>query len=1182
MGTVNVFRGLDTIKETLSFNGVIKENLALNWEYVKIYKGSEELTPDYNVKGDDTILVVEYPEGVTVAILIIGIVSIAVGLGFGIYGYVKAKEIEREMNEALKRIGKTNKQSDVSSIPQLSGGRNEKADGKQSPIIIGRHLFTPYYLSDPYMRPAGEDGEDLYWYAAFVAGQNGLCFEKVRNGATELVTLTGETAQKGKYFFESGAGEAFYDSENFIEIVQKGETSLNTFTEPIFEEKWVDALESTVEIGRKRKEGAKVIDDIWLEDDGPEPVIRESARFPMRLEIELFVDGLHGFDSNNGVETEATIQVKVEWSADNNTWGLLYMNGWDGESLTRAKSKQMRFIATIDLPSTVYSKDGKPVFIRATRMCRMHAGAYRDRVYLSAIRTKQYNPKTSTNFGLVPAKNINPLIVDKFCRLGIKIKANINTEDALDRFNIVACMTGRVFENNQWSANKVKTSNPAAVALEILTGLIHEPSRYTYDNISLQSFAELYQYCSRQEAKIEGEGVQQISLKANGVVTGSARKIDLLKAVLATCEAGLYINEYGKFIVYFDDYQSVPVGLLNPQRIVNMTEQRSLARKIDGYKVEFVNEEADWSNDTHRILRPRVELRPGENTYTAVKLEYTTNYYQAMWLTRRMMAKEILRPGELKVTVGKEGRYYKPGSLIKVQHERFKIGIGSGEIIEILRDGDLITGFRLMEKFDILSDRDYFIEYYVVDEERNHVVYPEPEIVGMPQTKQRTMKLQSVGEYTNVLMLSTPVPADSFYLPNFGDILSVIPGEPTGIAGKIYESKRYLVSDLSENPQGYDLALVQYNEEIYKTTSIDEIPDYKSSILSSTPKIYDNYERKPIDGEPGQGLPDSNSIKQVISNAIPRYRGAFSTPGNGNGEIGGHKMNTGDYIMYTGNTANAAGVTWTTARMYEWTGTHWVQLSIEANRWKYLDGINDLTSGALEGLFSTAFINTLVTKTAIIDQIFSKLIVLHDQGTIQSENYSQEGQLGFIIKANGDVEFNNGKFRGIIEALAGSFKNITGENLNIIGGRIQIGPLTVSDDQIGGLPDLTVSGSRTYAALFNELANWDRSVDTSVAFVEFSLYWGGSFNGQSINRIMFMYNGNTMYGFGIYNGITQIYRDQDIIYNSIRSRPLNHTVYINGGGSGSTLRITELPRSRPSEPGTLWVKADEDILRIRI
>ena len=49
MGIVNVIKGLNTHKETHRFNGSLRENLDLNWEYTKIFKGSEELTPDYGL-----------------------------------------------------------------------------------------------------------------------------------------------------------------------------------------------------------------------------------------------------------------------------------------------------------------------------------------------------------------------------------------------------------------------------------------------------------------------------------------------------------------------------------------------------------------------------------------------------------------------------------------------------------------------------------------------------------------------------------------------------------------------------------------------------------------------------------------------------------------------------------------------------------------------------------------------------------------------------------------------------------------------------------------------------------------------------------------------------------------------------------------------------------------------------
>jgi hypothetical protein len=130
-----------------------------------------------------------------------------------------------------------------------------------------------------------------------------------------------------------------------------------------------------------------------------------------------------------------------------------------------------------------------------------------------------------------------------------------------------------------------------------------------------------------------------------------------------------------------------------------------------------------------------------------------------------------------------------------------------------------------------------------------------------------------------------------------------------------------------------------------------------------------------------------------IPKKAPRYRGSTTVADHANtGIIDGKKMNKGDYIMYGGVTEGA----WIKARMYEWNGAEWRLLEIVDNRWKYLDGINDLTEGALEGVFSNAFIQTLITKTAIIDQLFSKQITLHENGVIQSENYAP-GVSGFII-----------------------------------------------------------------------------------------------------------------------------------------------------------------------------------------
>jgi len=1177
MGIVNHFKGLESTRKIYNFNGRLRANLDMGWDHAKIFKGSIELDPDYEVQEDDVILIQEYPgasAGVAI-MLTLAVVSLAVGIGTGIYAAEQAKIARKEMEEALNRIGKSNNQKDITSIPQMGDARNERADGKNIPIILGRHLFAPYFISEPYLRPSTDnDGADLYWYATFLCGQDGLCFENIRNGTNNLVTFSGDKAQSGlsrfdvPLMYDPKDPPPFYDPENFIEIAQKEVGFTSEQDSHIFEEKWTDSLDGSVEIGRKKKDNAEIVDDIFIDDDGVEPVIRETARFPYKAEIEIFVDGLHGWDSVNGVPTQATVGLTLEWDTDpefskpreislgfpvgtvpegiteypsstrianlvnsyipeilsnsgsvpksitremplgiratfgdktvtrvmlvkNNALGdggylagpfhtmFIYFSDntsriistravgtmavptitlgsalktWSSylttNLLTRNSTRQMRFVGTAEFfkePSEVYNEEGSPVYIRATRTTKMHTGGYRDRVYLSAIRTQQYNPYTSSETELIPAKNINDTIKNKVCRMGIKLKVNQNTDKFLDRFSIIASMTGRTW-NNGWSDIKTKTSNSAAVLLELLMGLIHIPSRHDEDDIDKLSIGKLYEFCNEQKVKIKGisEPVK-CNLECNGVLTSGTRKIDVIKSILATCDGGLYINEYGKLKVYFDDKQSTPIALLNPQRIIKMVENRSLDLKPDGYTVEFIDANSGWFQSTHSILRPGIKVIPGLNTHAPLKLDFTTSYNQAMWHARRMMAKEIHRPGEIKITVGKEGRYYEPGSLIKVQHERFKKGLGSGEITEVLKKDGEIIGFKLMERFDISKDRDYFVEYYIVDIDRNRVIYPQPETVNNPDTKRKTMRLQSVGEYTDTLMLVTPIPADDFYTPEYGNILSVIHGERTEMT-RIWESDRYKVAGLSEIEDGYEMTIVPYSDVIYDTTLIDEIPLYQSSILTTPPAVYDSMGRKPIDGESGQGLPDNktlsgvvNNIPETVSTNAPRYMGMYSVKGiteDGVGSIDGITVNTKDWVSYIGITGE-----WNSGFCYRWDGV-WDEIPMSETA-PYMAALQDLTAGAPDGVFSTIFAQRLMALEATIASLEAEVLRLRNPdnrdeyielngglGLIKSSNFDKTDEdgnpLGFIIEHNGDVKFNSAVFRGRLDSAVGIFSG----NLN--------------------------------------------------------------------------------------------------------------------------------------------------------
>jgi hypothetical protein len=122
------------------------------------------------------------------------------------------------------------------------------------------------------MSVSGNDGEDMYWRGAFLAGQSGLCFEKIKNGGTLLRAFSEGAAQNGSYAFASGP---LYDAENRIEIRQGAR-----FSDEIFNQKWVDSLSSS-----QRLEFAKDWKDAG-NDHGKELVF-QSAKYPMRLEMQF-------------------------------------------------------------------------------------------------------------------------------------------------------------------------------------------------------------------------------------------------------------------------------------------------------------------------------------------------------------------------------------------------------------------------------------------------------------------------------------------------------------------------------------------------------------------------------------------------------------------------------------------------------------------------------------------------------------------------------------------------------------------------------------------------------------------------------------------------------------------------------------------------------------------------------
>jgi hypothetical protein len=89
--------------------------------------------------------------------------------------------------------------------------------------------------------------------------------------------------------------------------------------------------------------------------------------------------------------------------------------------------------------------------------------------------------------------------------------------------------------------------------------------------------------------------------------------------------------------------------------------------------------------------------------------------------------------------------------------------------------------------------------------------------------------------------------------------------------------------------------------------------------------------------------------------------------------------------------------------------------------------------------FLTLLVGDLVAKTAMIEKLFSREIALNSPGFIKSNNYDPavpDGQRdGFIVKSNGEAEFNDLKLRGILDANLSFFNNYKSPLLGAVRGR---------------------------------------------------------------------------------------------------------------------------------------------------
>jgi len=315
----------------------------------------------------------------------------------------------------------------------------------------------------------------------------------------------------------------------------------------------------------------------------------------------------------------------------------------------------------------------------------------------------------------------------------------------------------------------------------------------------------------------------------------------------------------------------------------------------------------------------------------------------------------------------------------------------------------------------------------------------------------------------------------------------------------------------------------------------------------------------------------------------------------------------GDWVAYLGETPKNS--IWEKGAVMRFNGTQWEKVPMEADgnfeSNPYIAALLDLTENAPRGTFLSILVRDLIAKTAMIEKLLShklRIQTLTDEngvvhkGAIYGGDYDENGNhaiIGYDYKGN--PIYGSGFYvdtNGILNAVNGNFNKITGTDMNIQGGTINIGPLFVSNDQTTPSQTRTYSTNTLISTFVNGFLPDNPSSGAPSVLTTVVIYYGGTLS-QAGNTWQ-LYSINIIKRWVDESGLTEsggfVGVETSIEFNTsggvkkITARSdaqIGYSVVINGGGSGSTFKLTGLPTSGTGQSGTLWRDQREDnVLKI--
>lgn len=715
----------------------------------------------------------------------------------------KARQQAEEAERELEKIKKLTNSANIDNSPFLRGASNTIATGKSQPYFCGRNFLTPYLFSQPFYKISGTDGATQEVYNILECGFKGIVINKLGIGDTEIKTFSDSTPQNGVFSIDEGI---FANGQ--LEIRQDG-SLFSTLTE--LNRKIVSNVINR-EIAKDFEVTAGTTEHTIITLDPNAKDVDICINFPY---------GLYTYNDNND-RIKAEVTITPEYSLDGgSTWTqfTFNQNGTQSNVFNRNETKSMRFIAhhafTLADYQALVTNNQTYVLIRLRSNAPDDQKTRAD-CYLYYYQSHVFDPiKSSTpagviddggTAGLVDCLNVEDKERAYSCIAGFKLTATTNNEKKLTQINIIATSTARTWDGSAWSVTKAPTRNPAAIALEIYTSDIHPASRYADEEIDLDAFGALYEYCENNDIYFDD------------LITQAQKKDAEIQRIADVCGCAFYKDIYGRISVAIDQAQENAIAVYNPQNIISLTNKKTFARRVDALRIKYI----DSTNDTYK-----------QNTYTVTRLENgqpvtinedsiikeidvkgITTQAQVVKYARRLMAIDELRPVTTTLKIGAEGVYFTPYAKIGIQDPSINRDAQDAVVASVTYKSGRLKKITL----------------------KNPVTFTDPlklygvviNTVNANGAVPIALKVNGTGT-TRELEVITRYTASETHQPAANNVVSFGELDVNGEFTKI--THEYVITRIARTDGGFNLDVQEYNEAIYDAGLI---PAYKP-LVNNTP-----------------------------------------------------------------------------------------------------------------------------------------------------------------------------------------------------------------------------------------------------------------------------------------------------------------------------------------------------------